>query len=530
MLKALFRTRLAALASWLTGSSRTKKAQGKGRLIGFSLLMLYALGALGLLFWQIFGGVALPFHAAGLDWLYFALTALMSFALMFVGSVFTAKAQLYEARDNDLLLSMPIRPLYILLSRMFMLGLLSFVFGLIPAVPALLVWSRAVGFTGAWLAAYILIFAVLLPLFALAVSALFGWLLSVITARFGNKSLLSVALSLVFLGLYMYGAFRMNYLVSELAQHPEGAAGALGAVAPLYWAGLAASTGDIGALLKTALLMAGSFVLAYALLSATFIRMATDRRSGAKKKYVERAEDAVSPSKALLRRELGRFLSSSAYMLNCGLGAVMALIGAAALVIKRSALLPLLAYDGMAELLPLLILGGLCFTAAMVLVSAPSVSLEGKNLWIAQSLPVETREILRAKLRLHNLVGVPPILIASAVVAAALGLRGITLVCMLALPAAVCVFSGLLGLAENLRHPNFDWINETQAVKSGLGVLFTMLIGWGIMAVPVLCIVFFGAVLSPPLICAGFLLLLLALCALLYRWLMTRGAGIYRSL
>ena len=136
MLKALFRTRLAALASWLTGSSRTKKAQGKGRLIGFSLLMLYALGALGLLFWQIFGGVALPFHAAGLDWLYFALTALMSFALMFVGSVFTAKAQLYEARDNDLLLSMPIRPSYILLSRMFMLGLLSFVFGLIPAVPA----------------------------------------------------------------------------------------------------------------------------------------------------------------------------------------------------------------------------------------------------------------------------------------------------------------------------------------------------------------------------------------------------------
>ncbi len=530
MLKALFRARMAALSSWITGSSRTKKSQSKGKLIGFSLLMLYALCAFGFLFWQIFSSIALPFKAVGLEWLYFSMAALMSFALMFVGSVFTSKAQLYEARDNDLLLSLPIKPEYILISRMFMLWVITFVFGLVPAAPAILIWGLQVGYTGVGLAACLLIFVLMLPLFALAVAALFGWLLSIITARMGNKSLITVVLSLIFLGAYMYGAFRMNSLITALAQNPDGAARVLGAVTLLYWIGEACARGDITALLLTALIMVAAFALTYLLLSRTFIKTATDRRGGPRKKYVEREEKTFSPKKALFHRELQQFLSSATYILNCGLGAFMALIGAVVLVIKRDALLSLPMYDMMAPMLQLLFIVGLCFFAATILITAPSVSLEGKSLWIAQSMPVETGEILRAKLRLHNIIAVPPLLVCSAAAAWVLKPNVILLLSMLALPAVFGVFVGLVGLAENLRHPNLDWMNETQAVKSGFGVLFTMLISWGVMAVPVLCYLFLGDKIAPEAICLAFLLLLVLLCLLLYRWLMSRGAELYRAL
>ena len=50
----------------------------------------------------------------------------------------------------------------------------------------------------------------------------------------------------------------------------------------------------------------------------------------------------------------------------------------------------------------------LCALASMNDMSAPSVSLEGKNLWLIQSLPITPWQVLRAKLLLHaGLTGIP---------------------------------------------------------------------------------------------------------------------------
>ena len=529
MLKLLLRVRLRQLLWIFTGAARKKKAQSKGALIAFSGLMLFSLGALGSLFWNIFDTLALPFHMAGVDWLYFSMAALMAFAIMFVGSVFAAKAELYEARDNDLLLSMPIKPGHVLLSRMFPLWVIATALDLVAAVPMLLVWGLGIGFSGPGLASALVIFALLLPLFALAVSAVFGWLLSAITARYRSPMLVTL-LSLAFLGAYMVFAARLNVLLTELAQNPAGAADALGVVAPLYWAGIAAAEGSMPALGKLGLAVLAIFGLTCVVLSKTFLWTATRRAAGNKIKYVERERRVRRPQQALFIKELSRFSSSPAYMLNCGLGAFMPLAGACVLAIKAPALKAMPLYPMLLPFLAPMLVAGLCFMAGMVMVSAPSVSLEGKSLWIAKSLPVEPKEILRANLRLHMVFGLPPILIASAVAALVLEIRGLMLVCLFALPVAFCVFAGLLGLAENLRHPSFDWANETQAVKSGLSVLLTMLVNCGLAAAMVLAGVFLGDTISMETIGLVFLAVLAAACVLLYRWLMSRGTVLYVEL
>ena len=121
MLNILLRTRIEALLSVLTGAGRTKKAQSKGKLIGFATLMLLSLFSLGILFARIFEVLATPLSMLGMGWLYFGMAVVMSFGLMLIGNVILAKYQLFEARDNDLLLSMPIKPIHILLSRLFLL-------------------------------------------------------------------------------------------------------------------------------------------------------------------------------------------------------------------------------------------------------------------------------------------------------------------------------------------------------------------------------------------------------------------------
>ena len=53
----------------------------------------------------------------------------------------------------------------------------------------------------------------------------------------------------------------------------------------------------------------------------------------------------------------------------------------------------------------------LCGLASMNFMTAPSVSLEGKSLWIMQSLPVEPWRIFRAKIRMQLLlIGLPLLL------------------------------------------------------------------------------------------------------------------------
>jgi predicted permease len=103
------------------------------------------------------------------------------------------------------------------------------------------------------------------------------------------------------------------------------------------------------------------------------------------------------------------------------------------------------------------------------------------------------------------------------------------LVCFIVLPVLFCLFMGLFGLVENLRHPALDWTSETQAVKSGVGVMITMFGSWGLIAVPVLPVVL-GAGLSATAVAAAFTLVVALMCAALYRLLMSWGVRRFMSL
>ena len=95
MLKTLIRVQLSAqLAGMLnrqrgTGQKARKKKSASPVL--FALLMLYCVAVFGFLFFMQFSQLAAAFAPAGLGWLYFAMCAIMAFALMFIGSIFMAK-------------------------------------------------------------------------------------------------------------------------------------------------------------------------------------------------------------------------------------------------------------------------------------------------------------------------------------------------------------------------------------------------------------------------------------------------------
>ena len=239
-------------------------------------------------------------------------------------------------------------------------------------------------------------------------------------------------------------------------------------------------------------------------------------------RYEEKALRTASADTALLHRELRRLSSSPTYLLNSGLGVLFLLAAAVALVIKRDVILDVLAQmPELASSLPVFLALAIGGMLGMTLFTPSSVSLEGKNLWILQSMPVSGAQVLRAKLRMADLLTLPAAVIAS-----------VCCVCVTELSPLILLdsvlfarFANALGLREGIVHAKLDCVNEAQAVKQSWAVMLTMLVCWGVLlAAGAAWLMWLAELVSPEAFLLGFGAVLFLLDTLLLRWLQTAGA------
>ena len=524
MLRILIKAQLQSVLASLTRTSKGKRLSVAGAVLLIAFLAVIFLSFFGFTFYAL--ALALP--GMGLGWFYFALAAIMAFALGFIGSVFTAQQQLFAARDNELLLAMPIRPRDILGARMAVLLLLDYALTLIVLLPAGAVWLMVVGGTAGGVFGFVLS-ALLLPLLIMCFTCLFAWLLALISSRMRNKTVITLVLYLAFLAAYFYFYMNLQQLLTELIANSEQIAGAFVAVYPLYAFGQA-SLGSWLHIAGFAACCVIPFALVYAILARGFLAVTTRRPSVKKLVYRERALKTSGVGAALLRKELGRFAANGMYILNAAMGSVLTVAAAAALIIYRDEAMQLLSVlpEGMGEGAVIL---ALCFLNATDVISAPSISLESKTLWLLKSLPVPAWRILMAKVNLHLVIALPPTLIASACCCIALPFPPAGAAMVVLIPALTCVFGALLGVAVNLRYPKFDYINETAVIKNSMSVTVTLFGSWALLAAAALL---YGLALHRVMgmtaylyICAA---LLAALCAALYLSLRRSGARRFAEL
>ena len=92
-------------------------------------------------------------------------------------------------------------------------------------------------------------------------------------------------------------------------------------------------------------------------------------------------------------------------------------------------------------------------------------------------MPVSGAQVLRAKLRMADLLTLPAAVIAS-----------VCCVCVTELSPLILLdsvlfarFANALGLREGIVHAKLDCVNEAQAVKQSWAVMLTMLVCWGVL-------------------------------------------------
>ena len=274
-------------------------------------------------------------------------------------------------------------------------------------------------------------------------------------------------------------------------------------------------------------------LLTFYVMSKSFLKLATASSDTVTAKYNRNARQKASGVfPALLKREFSRFTASPAYMLNCGFGVIIMPIAGILLLIRGAALRSMLfgLFDSNTGTIAILAAAAVCLVSTMNDMTAPSVSLEGKTLWILRSMPVTTQQILRAKLAMQLLLSGISVLFAAICTCIAFAVPiGSTIAVILACLSLVVLLAEF-GLFLDLKKPNLNWTTEITPIKQSSSVMFALFGGW-------LYVLLFGAgwflsahALGAELYLMLFFALNMILSAVLRSWLMRSGTDIFESL
>lgn len=529
MTKALFKKQMMEVFSWLYKDRRSGKLRSMQGIITYAILYLVIFASLGSVFYGVADILCEPLISAEKGFIYWCLMGLIGVFLGVFGSVFSTYSSLYQAKDNDLLLSLPIPVSHILAVRLFGVYTMGLMYELIVMVPTVIVWFIKAPFSPVG-AVFVLLIPFILSVFVLVLSAVLGWVVALIAGKLKHKNIITVFISLAFIAAYYYAYAKAYSMLQMLLQNVDEVADKIKVILyPLYQMGLAAE-GNMLSMVIFTLIIGALFLIVYFVLSRSFIGLATANKGSSKTKYKNNKQKAKSVGGALLLKELRRFWGSANYMLNCGLGILFMPISAILLFWKADIIREALAIPFLQNYIPLLAVAAVCMVATMNDMTAPSVSLEGKNIWLVQSFPILSRKVLAAKLKLHLILTVIP---AIPLIIAAEWLIKPNLAFAALIPIAVLLFILLMasfGLFLNLKMPNLNWTSEIVPIKQSMSVMIALFGGWVIIIALVGLYILLDSFLSPLVYLSLVCVLISAVCVVLIRWIFTKGAEIFARL
>ncbi|HJJ35626.1 MAG TPA: hypothetical protein O0X27_00460 [Methanocorpusculum sp.] len=448
-----------------------------------------------------------------------ALVAVFAAVFIFILNVFRSGATVFDLKLFEAEVALPVTSTQIVASRFLELYVTNLMIALVVMVPGLIVCGMNLIIAPIFIVAAI-VGVLLTPLIPLTISTAIGAVLYAISAHMRHRKLIIVILGLALMvtAFLLYFTFMFGNGGSSLPSNLADLLSAnFSALTGWYVPATLFTEGLMGGILSFMCyvgISVGLYVILLFLVSWKYLPICQAMQiRDARHNYVMHDQVAVPRKKSLFKREFKRYTSSTTYVFNTLFGYILMIVfaifilstgGTAGLEAKFGNM------DAMKMLCPLVI-GGL---AALSSTTCASISIEGKNWWITQTLPVTAKEIFSTKLKVNYAVALPFYLISEIILIIALQPNVLEAIAILLLPLVYIYFMSVFGLRVAVRHPNFTWKSESEAVKQGVGLLLSILIALGTLIIAfILVFVGTGTQLwwAAPLILCGFSLIILAL-------------------
>ncbi len=433
--------------------------------------------------------------------------------LVFVFNLFKAGSVLFSKRGYEMISSLPVRTVNIVISRFLSMYVESLIVTAVLMVPGIVVYGvlKTPHMLFYLVMAIALIFVPIIPLTLVTVV---GSIITAIASRMKHKNMVQTILSLIFILAVLFLFFGMETGVENLSM--EALAELAGSIKqmiqklyyPAIWVQNAALYGKVGeGILFAAVSLVAVTVLLW-LITLNFHRISQRMMvTYSRHNYQMKALKRQSRLKALYVREIKRYFASSIYVTNTIVGPVLSVAMAVVILIGG--------IDKIQSMLniPLDIKGFIPFVCAMPCCMMPpvscAISMEGKNIWIAKTLPIRSKELWDSKILVSLTLIFPAYVITEILLMIALKPTFMELLWLVLIPLVMMLFVVVFGITVNLKFYSFNWEKEEYVVKQSFssflggfagvflaiicfGILFVVPVQFGNPAKGILCAVIFA--------------------------------------
>lgn len=472
-----------------------------------------------------------PYH---LTYVMLSIFIIIVTILTFMQGIFKSQGILFEAKDNDLLFSLPIKKSQILFVRIFKLLSFQYIYNLMFLLPSFAIF---VYFEKPEISFYILslLMSFLIPIIPTVISSIIGYIIKSSASKFKSKKIMQTLLSsIVFLGIF-YLSMNLESFISDIASKATSINDLLTKI--YYPLGLyinLITKFKILELLKLLLVNIIPFIL-FIFFGAKFYFsiISSSKEVGVKKINHKNIIIQRRPIISLARKELKRYFSSPIYMFNTSFGLLLCIIISIYLCFKGQKIFDMIlaSYGFNSNVsLPVLFYFFILFVGAMTSISSSSISLEGKTINITKSLPIKEETILNSKILTCFMIELPFIFFSNILFFLKFKPSIFYIILIILLSFLIIFLSANIGLIINLKYPKMNATNDTEVVKQSASSMISVFFGIGIFIGSILAISFLNQYIKLDLLLIIHLITLLLISIILYIYLLKFGTKEYKNI
>ena len=429
--------------------------------------------------------------------------------LTLIEGIYKSQGILFDAKDNDLLFSLPISKTKILFTRIFKLVTFQLLYNSLFMLPAIIVYAM---YERPNISFYLisLVMLLLLPIIPTIVGCIIGYIIKGITSKFKARNIMQVILTTVMLLFIFYASFNMQGMMENIAQNANSINEVITKI--YYPAGLYINLIQNFNILDLVILFAINIIPAviFIYMASIFYFKITSKlaeKGNNTKKTTNKLNNKTIKVKtrlsALINKEMKRFFSSPVFVINAGFGMVLILVVTIAIAVNFDGFVGGLleqeeigmSLEQIKAFVPKIFYGFVVFTSCMTSITSSMISLEGKSFNITKSLPVSTEKILLAKVLTSNIISIPVILISDIIFFVVFKVAIIDIVFILLASIIMPTFTALVGILMNLKYPKMDATSDTEVVKQSMSSAASVFIGM-FTAMLLIAIIALGSIIN----------------------------------
>lgn len=458
----------------------SKDRKKRNRIIGNAV----AMGLLYVMLMAFCVAMCVGFGNFGLIFAAPRLCALTISVLAFVFTLFKTNGYLFNFKEYDMLMSLPFEAHTVAGCKFLYMyiGSLAWYLSISLAMLAGYAWYARPSFAvyPVWI-----VLSLLLPVIPMLIASFLGFLIARISAGFRRTNIVQTVLTVLLVLL----SFSLRFIIEDVFRNDKVRAtitmvstltgGAAQVYLPVEWFARAVTKLNVPAALLLAGVSAALFIAVFAIVGRSYRSINSALKShAAARAYRMTAQKRRGVVSAIAFKEFRRFTGSTAYLVNAGMGVILAtLVGLLTLIIGPDKIIATVTNHApidaamLRPAIPFIVY----FFIGMMATTACSPSLEGKNYWILQSLPIEKKAVYQGKMLFNLALTVPFMALSTLCMCVAGRVPAIDTALYLLLGLALCAFSTAWGCVCGVRHMRLDWENEIEVIKQGAAVVVYML-------------------------------------------------------